>query len=221
MESKIAYKSKKINSVIFLLLATITIISLRWITFHLFYPSEPLINKIIFDLGDHAYFPSILNLSNLDFGPDYLLDYSPNKIFPLPVFYVIYHSALYLIFGNYSFIIIEYFSLFLFLYILFKIFQELKINAHFSVMFALAIFLLPEFLIYLNKIEINLVNFNIIKNLYSFSVPRPIISSIYFFWGLLLAIYYYKYKNNNFFFILVGINLALNFGSYPWHFIIL
>ena len=37
----------------------------------------------------------------------------------------------------------------------------------------------------------------------------------------MLAIYYFKYKNNNFFFILVGINLALNFGSYPWHFVIL
>ena len=221
MESKIAYKSKKINPIVFLLLATITIISLKWITSYLFYPSEPLINKIIFDLGDHAYFPFILNLSNFDFSPDYLLNYSPNKIIPLPIYYTIYYSALYLIFSNYSFIFIEYFSLFLFLYIFFKIFQELKISAYFSVMFALAVFLLPEFLIYLNKIEINLVNFNIIKNLYSFNIPRPIISSIYFFWGLLLAIHYYKYKKNNYFFILIGINLALNFASYTWHFIIL
>ena len=57
--------------------------------------------------------------------------------------------------------------------------------------------------------------------LYSFNVPRPINSSIYFFWGLLLAIHYYKYKKNNYFFILVGINLALNYGSFPWHFVIL
>ena len=88
-------------------------------------------------------------------------------------------------------------------------------------MFALAVFLLPEFIVYLGNVGINLINFNIIKNLYSFNIPRPIISSIYFFWGLLLAIHYYKYKKNNYFFILVGINLALNYGSFPWHFVIL
>ena len=222
MEIKVAYKSKKINPIVFLVLAAITIISLRWITHYSFYPSEPLINKIIVDLGDHMYFPYILNLSNLDFSPDYLLDYSPSKIVPIPIYYVIFHSVAYSIFSEYAFILIEYFSLFLFLYILFKIFQELKISTYFSVILALAVFLLPEFIVYLKNIEINLINFSIIKNnLYSFSVPRPIISSIYFFWGLLLAIHYYKYKKNNYFFILVGINLALNFGSLPWHFVIL
>ena len=138
------------------------------------------------------YFPFILNLSNLDFTPDYLLDYSPSKIIPIPIYYLIFHSAAYSIFSEYAFILIEYFSLFLFLYILFKIFKELKISNYFSVMFALAVFLLPEFIVYLGNTEINLINFNIIKNLYSFNVPRPIISSIYFFWGLLLAIHYYK-----------------------------
>ncbi len=221
MESKIAYKSKKINPIVFLLLATITIISLKWITSYLFYPSEPLINKIIFDLGDHAYFPRILNLLNLDFSPDYLPNYSPNNIVLLQFYYIIFYSTAYLIFGGYGFILIEYFSLFLFLYIFFKIFQELKINTYFSAAFALTVFLLPEFLVYLNKIGINFINFSTLKNLYSFNIPRPIISSIYFFWGLLLAIHYYKYKKNNYFFILIGVNLALNFGSYTWHFIIL
>ena len=214
-------KSKKINPIVFLLLATITIISLKWITSYLFYPSEPLINKIIFDLDDHGYFSRILNLLNLDFSPDYLLDYSPNNIILLQFYYLIFYSTAYLIIGAYGFILIEYFSLFLFLYIFFKIFKELKVSTYFSVVFALTIFLLPEFFIYFNKIGINLINFNIIKNLYSFNIPRPIISSIYFFWGLLLAIHYYKYKKNNYFFILIGVNLALNFASYTWHFIIL
>ena len=214
-------REKKINPVVFLLLATITIISLKWITSYLFYPSEPLINKIIFDLDDHGYFSRILNLLNLDFSPDYLLDYSPDNIVLLQFYYLIFYSTAYLIFGGYGFILIEYFSLFLFLYIFYKIFKELKINTYFSAVFALTVFLLPEFLIYLKNIGINLINFNILKNLYSFNIPRPIISSIYFFWGLLLAIHYYKYKKNNYFFILIGINLALNFASFTWHFIIL
>ena len=221
MENKVAYKSKEINPIVFLVLATITIISLKWITSYLFYPSESLINKIIFDLDDHGYFSRILNLLNLDFSPDYLLDYSPNNIVLLQFYYIIFYSTAYLIFGGYGFILIEYFSLFLFLYIFFKIFQELKINTYFSAAFALTVFLLPEFLVYLNKIGINFINFSTLKNLYSFNIPRPIISSIYFFWGLLLAIHYYKYKKNNYFFILIGVNLALNFASYTWHFIIL
>ena len=113
MEIKAAYKSKKINPIVFLVLAAVTIISLRWITYYSFYPSEPLINKIIIDLGDHMYFPFILNLSNLDFSPDYLLDYSPSKIIPIPIYYLIFHSVAYSIFSEYAFILIEYFSLFL------------------------------------------------------------------------------------------------------------
>jgi len=194
MKSRATYKNKKINPIIFLLLATVTIISLRWTVHYSFYPSEPLINKIIIDLEDHMYFPFILNFSNLDFNPDYLLDYSPSKILPITIYYIIFHSVAYSIFSEYGFILIEYFSLFLFLYIFFKIFQELKVDTYFSVIFALAVFLLPEFIVYLNKIGINLIGYNTIKNLYSFNVPRPIISSIYFFWGLLLAIHYYKYK---------------------------
>jgi hypothetical protein len=143
MENKVAYKSKEINPIVFLVLATITIISLKWITSYLFYPSESLINKIIFDLDDHGYFSRILNLLNLDFSPDYLLDYSPNNIVLLQFYYLIFYSTAYLIFGEYGFILIEYFSLFLFLYIFYKIFQELKISKNFSAVFALTFFLLP------------------------------------------------------------------------------
>ena len=75
MDNWVTKKNQKVNPIIFLLLSTITIISLKWITSYLFYSSEPLINKIIFDLGDHAYFPLILNLSNLNFNPDYLSDF--------------------------------------------------------------------------------------------------------------------------------------------------
>ena len=99
--------------------------------------------------------------------------------------------------------------------------KELNINIYFSILFAFFVFLLPEFLIYFKQLKINLINFDIIKTLYGFRIPRPLISSIYFFWGLLLAIYYYKYKNRNFVFILIGINLALNFGSVYYNFVIL
>ena len=221
MDYKVVIKNEKYYSIILLLLSTITLISLRWLISYFFFPSEPLINKVIFDLEDHLYFPLILNLSNLNFSPDYLLNYSQDKIIPFPIYSLMFHSIVYSILSEYSFIIVEYFSFLLFLYILHKIFKELNINAYFSIVFALCVFLLPEFFIYLKKYEINLINFDIIKTLYSFRIPRPLISNIYFFWGLLLAIYYYKYRNNNYLYILIGINLALNFGSVYYNFVVL
>jgi len=221
IDSKIANKNQKNYLIIFLLISTVTLISLKWLTSYLFFPSEPLLSKVIFDLEDHLYFPYILNLSNFNFSPDYLINYTPNKIIPIPIYSLVFHSLSYLIFNEFSFVILEYFSLFLFLYIFSKIFKELNINIYFSILFAFFVFLLPEFLIYFKQLKINLINFDIIKSLYSFRIPRPLISSIYFFWGLLLAIYYYKYKNKNFVFILIGINLALNFGSVYYNFVVL
>ena len=203
IDSRIASKNQKVYSIIFLLISTVTVISLKWLISYLFFPSEPLLSKVIFDLEDHLYFPLILNLSNFNFSPDYLVNYSPDKIIPFPIYSLIIHATIYSIFNEYSFIIVEYFSLFLFLYILFKIFNELNINIYFSIVFALGVFLLPEFFIYFKYSGINLINFDIIQSLYSFRIPRPIISNIYFFWGLLLAIYYYKYKNKNYLYILI------------------
>ena len=181
MNYKDVIKNKKYYSIILLLLSTITLISLRWLISYFFFPSEPLINKVIFDLEDHFYFAYILNLSSLDFSPDYLANYSQKKIIPLPIYSLVFHSIAYLIFSEFGFIIIEYFSFFLFLYIFSKIFKELNINIYFSILFAFSVFLLPEFLIYFKQLKINLINFDIIKSLYSFRIPRPLISSIYFF----------------------------------------
>ncbi len=221
MDSKFDDKKYEKNTIIFLLIASIILVTTKWLVSYSFFNSEPLLNKVILDLEDHFYFAFSLFLSNLDFNPNYLINYYTDSYISIPIYSLIFHSIFYLAFNEYSFIILEYLSCFLFLLIFLKIFQELNINIRFSTILAICIFLLPDFLIYFKKLEINLINFDIIKNLYSFRMPRPLISSIYFFWGLLLAINYYKGKSKNVFFILVGINLALNFGSVYYNFIIL
>ena len=113
INSRIASKNQKVYSIIFLLISTVTVISLKWLISYLFFPSEPLLSKVIFDLEDHSYFPLILNLSNFNFSPDYLVNYSPDKIIPFPIYSLIIHAAIYSIFNEYSFIIAEYFSFFL------------------------------------------------------------------------------------------------------------
>ena len=219
--SKVWNKKQEISPIFFILTSAIILISLRWLIIYLFNPSEPLVNKIFFDLNDPIYFAYILNLSDLNFKPDYLINYIPDKIIALPIYSLIIHSITYAFFNEYSFIIVEYLSFFLFIYIFTKIFNELNISTYFSLILSLSIFFLPEFLVYFKHLKINLINFQILNSLYSFQIPRPVISSIYFFWGLLLAIYYHKYQNKNYLFILIGFNLALNFGSVYYNFVIL
>ena len=124
---------------------TFILISLKWLITYSFFPNEPLVNKIIFELEDHTYFPLILNLSNLDLSPNYLLNFDTDKILGFPIYSLIFHSLTYLIFGEYSFIIIEYISFFFFILILYKIFTELNISDFYSILFALIVFLLPAF----------------------------------------------------------------------------
>ena len=221
MDIKIDDKKNEKNAIIFLSITSIILVTIKWLFSYSLFNSEPLLNKVILDLEDHFYFAYSLFLSNLDFNPDYLINYYSDSYIPIPIYSLIFHSIFYLVFNEYSFIILEYFSCFLFLLIFLKIFQELNINIRYAMILAFCIFLLPDFLVYFKKLEINLINYDIIKNLYSFRIPRPLVSSIYFFWGLLLAVNYYKGKNTNIFFILIGINLALNFGSVYYNFIIL
>ena len=222
MEVKFDSKKKNLSSLSLISFIAFALISLKWSISYFVYPNESLLNKIIFDIQDHLYFPFIINLLNFDLNPDYLGSFVDSKIIPVPIYSVIFHSAIYSIFSEYSFIILEYFSVFLFLYIFFKIFKELNISDYISIIFSIIIFLLPDFFIHFNKISFNLINFNSLQNLYSFRFPRPLISSIYFFWGILLAIYFYKDQiSKNKIFIYIGINLGLNFGSVYYNFIVL
>ena len=107
--SKVSNRNQKINPIIIILISAITLISLRWLIIYFSYPSEPLINKIIFDLKDYVYFPYIINLSNLNFSPDYLTNHITNKIITFPIYSLMFHSLIYSIFTEYSFIIAEFF----------------------------------------------------------------------------------------------------------------
>ena len=222
MEVKFDVKKKKLHSISIIAFIAFVLILSKWSISYITYPNESLLNKIIFDLQDHLYFPFIINLLNFDLNPDYLGTFVDSKIIPMPIYSVIFHSAIYSIFSEYSFIILEYFSVFLFLYIFFKIFKELNITDYISIIFSIIIFLLPDFFIHFNKISSNLINFNSLQSLYSFRFPRPLISNIYFFWGILLAIYFYKDQiSKNKIFIYIGISLGLNFGSVYYNFVIL
>ena len=75
MDSKFDDKKYEKNTIIFLLIASIILVTTKWLVSYSFFNSEPLLNKVILDLEDHIYFALSLFLSNLDFNPNYLINY--------------------------------------------------------------------------------------------------------------------------------------------------
>ena len=101
-------------------------------------------NSLLFDLEDHQYFPIIHNLSNFNFYPIYDNQVEPLNPIVMPFYSIIYHSIIYKLFNIYGFVIIEFFLIFLFLYITTSIFNELGFKYIFSIFLALFIFILPN-----------------------------------------------------------------------------
>ena len=202
-------------------LTTFLIIFSKWTISYFFFPTESILIKNIFDLQDPYYFPFIINLAELEFNPRYLNTEYENGILPIPIYSIAFHSISYIIFKDYSFIIVEFLALFLFIYIFFKIFVEFNINTYPSILMAVGVFILPDVILYFSKFGFDIINFNIIKDLYSLRAPRPLITNLYFFWGLFLAIKYYKSDVDIKLSFLIGLCLALTFGSYYFNFVIL
>ena len=199
---------------------TFSIFIFRWST--LFYSSlESFNNLILFSIEDYLYFPFILNLSEFNLKPDYLDNPLIESSLPIPIYSIILHSLFYKLFGLYSFLILEIFFLFLFIYLLTKILEKFNLNFAQSILVSLLLIIFLN-INYVLKYFYSIPYFGI-ENLFSYRFPRPLVSSVYFLLGFLIVLDFFKnHKNKNYFFyILLGFVLALNFGSVFYNFIIL
>ena len=164
----------------YLLLSALIIITIKWLfSYYIF--DEEVSSKIIFEsVGDGAnYYPQIKYLSQMIFDESFDPNIDNLKNIPIPISGILLHAVLYKFLGFFSFILAEFICVIIFLFIFYNVFIHFFSN-NLSILFSIFLYFLPLILI-----EINLNNFqyfNIFSsNFYSFRVPRPMLSNLYFF----------------------------------------
>ena len=199
------------NNILILLFSFLTVL-LKWSVCFYYFDNENLLNKLIFDIEDYYYFPHIINFLEFDFSPDYLKNFPSKNSLPIPIYSIIFHVVFIKLFGFASFIILEFLCLYLFLIILVNFFNKFNLNPNIALLSSILFFILPIIFSY-----ISFPNFKIttLENLYSFRFPRPLVTSLYFFWGLYLSIIFYESNKINISkYAFIGIVLGFTFVSY-------
>ena len=204
----------------FLFFLSILLFLSKWIFSFTFF-DENLDVKIIFEsvTDGKYYYPLIKYLAELNFNNSYDPAITNLKIIPLPIAGIIFHSLFYKIFGITSFVIIELFCIFLFLLIFKKIFSYF-FSENNSIIFSLLIFILPSLIILLNLENLPFISL-LENNFYTLRVPRPMISSLYFFTFIYLMVTMYMsefYIKKNFMYL--GVILGLSLSSFYYFFFI-
>ena len=207
------------NTATLLIISTI-LFSVKWILSFYFF-KENLSIRIIFESVTDGwyYYPFIKYIAFFEFNNSFNPFIDNLKILPVPYSGIFFHSILLKIFGYSAFIIIEFFAIFIFLLIFYKIFSYFFSDSE-SILLSLLLFSIPAIITILD-ID-NLPYINLLRdNFYSLRVPRPIIASLYLFIFLYLLISMEKGKifgKNKF--ICIGIIFGFSLSSFYIFFVI-
>jgi hypothetical protein len=209
---EIVKPNKKISIYIFLL-TTVFLIILKWIFSYLYFDDDITL-RIINDTSDTAYYPIINAFSNFDFSPSYSDNIKDLDLISFPLLSLLINSIFFKIFGSYSFIILEFICVNLFLIIFYKIFLKFNFPIYFALTSAVFLFVVPSLLHELSFLNLEAFNLLILNldHFYSLRFPRPIITNLFFFSFVLLTINFYidnkdYVKKLSFLTILLGITL--------------
>ncbi len=211
------FKNKYINTI---LIISFFLFSIKWILSFYFFKENLLVRIIFESAGDgRYYYPLIKYLAFFEFNNSFDPYIDDLKIIPLPFSGIFFHSIFLKIFGYSAFIIVEFFAIFAFLVIFYKIFSYFFSNNE-SILLSLFFFTIPSFIVILN-ID-NLPYFRSLEGaFYNLRVPRPLISSLYLFSFLYLLVSIEKDKIfNKRKFIFLGVILGLSLSSFFYFFVI-
>ena len=210
---EIVKPSKNISLHIFLLITLFLIIS-KWIFSYLYFDDDITL-RIINDTSDTAYYPIINAFSNFDFSPSYSDDIKDLDLISFPLISLLINSIFFKIFGSYSFIILEFICVNLFLIIFYKIFLKFNFPIYFALTSAVFLFVVPSLLHELSFLNVEAFSLLILNldHFYSLRFPRPIITNLFFFSFVLLAINFYIDKKDyvkKLFFLTILLGITLN-----------
>ena len=192
----------------------------KWIFSYYFFDNQIGIRVILENPSDgYFYFPYIKYLSSLDFN----ISFDPNienlKNISIPLYGILVHTIFFKVFGNYSFIILEFFCIFTFLIIFYYIFRKFNFSKLISLTLVIFLFITPSLFDFLGLDSIPYLSK--INNLYNLRFQNPLVVSLFFYIFILFLIKLndeeiYKFKN----FVLIGSILAFSFTSFYYHFVI-
>ena len=206
------------KNIIFFALISFLFFSSRWFpSYYLF--NETASVKIILEsvIDGYYYFPLVKYLSIFDFNNSFSPNHTNLENLMLPFYSVFVHSFFYKFLGSFSFILIEFLSIFIFFIIIFNLFSKFY-SQKISILFSIIIFSIPLIISELPISEIT--SLKIIKNnIFSLRFPRPLITSLYlFFFIYLIASFEKKEFINKKNFSILGIIFALTLSSFYYFF---
>ena len=116
------FRNKSINII---LIITTLLFSVKWVLSFYFF-EENLSVRIIFEsvTDGHYYYPLIKYLASFELNNSFDPYIQNLKLIPLPVTSIVFHAIFFKIFGFAGIIIIEFFGIFIFLLIFYKIFSH-------------------------------------------------------------------------------------------------
>ena len=207
------------NKIILILIFSTLICIAKWYVF--VFSESNLETKILFNyIADSKYWiPYIKFISEFTLNYSYDPEIKNLDNLPIPIGSLFIYSFFYKVFGLYSLIVVEFIAIFLFLLIFYKIFKNFCCE-NVSLLFSIFLISLPGIFEYVNfdlwRIK------NILSNLYSLRIHRPVFSNIFFFgciYFLIREIQEKKINERNI--LILSFLMGLLFSSFYYFFMII
>lgn len=211
---------EKINIKISILIITLLLFSSKWIISYYFFKDDISL-KIIFDTPGDGFFYYIYSeaLTNFNFNPSFDNEIDNLKNIPIPIYSILVPSILFLIFGNFSIIILEFICIYSFFYIFYLILRKFNFSNLYILFLSIIIFCIPSIFEYFNLG--NLPYSSAIYEVYNLRFPRPLIVNLFFF---IYILFFLNLNLNNIFnyknFLILSLILSISFSSFYYFFII-
>ena len=211
---------EKININILILIITLLLFSFKWIISYYFFKDDISL-KIIFDTPGDGFFYYIYSeaLTNFNFNPSFDNEIDDLKNLPIPFYSILVPSILFLIFGNFSILILEFVCIYSFFYVFYLILRKFNFSNLYILFLSTIIFCIPSIFEYFNLG--NIPYSAAIYEIYNLRFPRPLIVNLFFF---IYILFFLNLNSNNIFnfknFLILSIILSISFSSFYYFFII-